>query len=83
MTTGFEPAPSTVTGWCTGLLCYVTMGIALRYLDSNQEGRSNNPLVYPLTDTGMRMSRFAVRYRPRAGRTFVAEAGFEPALQGL
>jgi hypothetical protein len=36
----------------------------LRHLDSNQEGRINNPLVYPLTDTGMRVPRFAVCYRP-------------------
>ena len=26
--------------------------LALRYLDSNQEGRINSPLVYLLTDTG-------------------------------
>jgi hypothetical protein len=25
MTTGLEPAPSTLTGWCTNRLCYVTM----------------------------------------------------------
>ena len=84
MTTGFEPAPTTLTGWDTGQLCYVTKNLALRYLDSNQEGLINSQLVYLFN--GHRTEKYRALSSitdPGARRAFVAEAGVEPAYQGL
>jgi hypothetical protein len=80
MTTGLEPAPSTLTGWCTGLLCYVTTDLALWHLDSNQEARGNlRSARLPLTDARMKCHALPSSTGRGARRAFVAEAGFEPA----
>ena len=53
--------------------------LALRYLDSNQEGRINSPLVYLLTDTGMKCRALPSLTGRGARRAFVAGLGFEPS----